>query len=155
MAGCEKNENKASRKLAGEWTSVSVTGTVNYWNTTLTNIVNSKMTTYDLTNVATLGFDKNGKVMYSGKTPFPLVYDYTLNDDKLTFSYNEGRNQDLYKIELNGDEFTLTHYALFVGDVLANIALYLGDTELKANKMSGSVNVTSANIVVKFQKVKK
>ena len=155
FAGCGKDDDGGASKLLGEWTSVSATGTVTYFNTALTNIVNSKMTTYDLTDVANIGFDKSGKLMYSDKVSFPLIYDYTLNGDKLTFSSNDGRSQDLYKVEVNGDEFTLTHYGVFVGDVLAHIAWYLGDTELKANGMSGSVNVTSANLIIKFKKTKK
>ena len=155
MAGCKKDDYGGDSKLVGEWTSVSATGTLTYFNTALTGIVNSKLTTYDLTGVATLGFDKSGKLMYSGKVSFPLIYDYTLDGDKLTFSSNEGRDKDLYKVEVNGDEFTLTHYGVFVGDVLAHIAWYLGDMELKANTMSGSVNITSANLTIKFNKTKK
>jgi hypothetical protein len=153
LSSCGKEEGNKKNLLVGKWTSVSVTGTVTYGNTTLAGIVNSKMTTYDLTNAANLEFDKNGKVIYSCETVFPFIYDYTLKDDKLTFLYNEGRNQDLYKIELNGDEFTLTHYAYFVGDVIANIAWYLGNLELIANGMSGNANPTSVNLVVKFQKI--
>ena len=155
FAGCNKDDDGGASALIGEWTSVSATGSVTYFNTALTSIVNSKLTTYDLTGVATLGFDKSGKLMYSGKVSFPVIYDYTLNGDKLTFSANEGREQDLYKVEVNGDEFTLTHYGVFVGDVLAHIAWYLGDMELKANTMSGSVNVTAANLTIKLKKTKK
>ena len=147
LTSCNKEEGNKNA-LVGEWKSVSATGTVNYFNTTLTSIVNSKLDTMDLTGIANLEFDKEGKA-----SCFPYIYTYTFEDNVLRLTPYQGGQTDLYKVEVNGNEFTLTHHGLFVGKVLADIAWEIGNKELKANGLSGSVNVTSANLVVKFQKV--
>ena len=158
VTSCNKDDDNggSTSALVGSWTSVSATGTITYSSSSLSNAVNVKMTTYDLTDMAILDFDKEGKVRYADMRFLYRMYDYALKGDMLTFTHYDGYNKDFYKVTLNGDEFTLTHGDIFVGDIQTLIAYNLADMELKANGQGGvqeaGIGVSAINLTVKFKK---
>ena len=152
-AACKKDDKESP--LVGTWTSVSATGTVTYSSSAaLTNAVNSKMATYDLTNMAVLEFDAKGKAKYLDMG-LPSQYSYSLKDDLLYMTPDFGGGKDLYTVKFVEDGFTLTHGGIFIGDILAQVAGNLGVREREASGLSGSISISAVNMTIKFQKVKK
>ena len=152
FVACEDEVDKNTKALAGTWTSISVTGTVTYSSSSLTATVNGKMTSYDLKDMVVLEFDSEGNA-----SVFPNFYSYTFKDGVLKLTPLPNGKSDSYKVEVNGNEFTLTHYGLFAGDVIGTIAWNIGNKELQANGQSMSqagVSITAADLVIKFRKTK-
>ena len=156
---CDKEEaGGGSSKLVGTWTSVSATGEIKFSDASLSNTINGKMASYDLTDMVILDFDKDGKVRYADMGFLYRMYGYSLKDNLLTFTYDNGIDpniySNLYKIDWNGDEFTLTHGGVFVGDIQSRVAYNLADMELKASGQGSAsgMGVSSINLTIKFKK---
>ena len=154
----EEEVGGGSSQLVGTWTSVSATGEIKFSDESLSNTINGKMASYDLTDMVIIDFDKEGKVRYADMGFLYKMYDYSLKNNLLTFTYNNGIDPntyaDLYKIEWNEDEFTLTHGGIFVGDIQSRVAYHLADRELKASGQGSAsgMGVSSINLTIKFKK---
>ncbi|GHT43858.1 hypothetical protein FACS189438_1860 [Bacteroidia bacterium] len=142
--------------LVGKWTSISATGTVAYGNTqlgvSLANAVNSNMQTYNLTSVADLQFDANGKVSYFDMGTLHDEGTWSLNSNKLklTNKQNQTLNMD---IVLNGNQFTLNASGT---EIAALVAWAIGDAVLNNNNYGGmaqtGLEVTVADLTIVFKK---
>ncbi|MDR1356390.1 MAG: hypothetical protein LBJ58_01825 [Tannerellaceae bacterium] len=143
--------------IVGKWTSVSLTGTVEYTGggqlgPALSEAINQNLATYDMTGVTEMQFDAGGKM---------TLYDLGAVFLEGTWSVESDGS---IKIARNSDEFTFVN-APVNGEITHNgyntllcalAAWAMGDAVLRSNDYKGmeaeGIEITKAQLIIKYKK---
>jgi len=163
VTSCKKDDNDSGvSSLVGKWTSASATGTVTCGVSTLgvevANVINTKISTYDLSGVMCFEFDKDAVLTYSkhpGSMYYTLFSNYELNKNVLTMSQLIGFYEK-FEISMNGDEFSIHSMKNEYSQIEVVIGLALCEKEVLSrgyeSMQQAGIQLTSFNLTVKYLK---
>ena len=164
FAGCTKEDDPAA-KFIGKWTSVSATGSVAFGSSALgtdvAKTIKENIASYDLTDVMTFEFEKEGVITYSNAFNrfYMETWKWQLGDVFINL-YKPSNESESYHYQFNGDELIIHSFtASWWTDVDKIIGVALGEMETRArgyeSMIEAGLQLTQGGLTVKFKKVKK